>query len=769
MSFLNIFKKKEKQDKSLDLPTTAPISTYDFYQYDDDFNLPDIDIYRVFDKMIKYDDRIGANLKKRKQLLLSKGYIINAFDSTDKNQQKIVEWLNINLLDKKFNSLLDLLLNSIGYGFQVVQLKYKLENNYYYIDKINPVPQSLWDINAITGEIEYLGDMGKLNGNKLLTKYPKNFIWFMFERAPNGDPRGIGALHRAYWFYKFKCQDFVSWQKFLERFGVPLLIGKFEQKGDYTKMRKYAQEVINYLKKIRYDGVAAMGGSDISILEAKGNGEPFEKLVNICNEAIDVATLGTIMLTSPQGGSFNLAEVHSKILDLQTKSDGEALAYIINDTIIKWLVDANFGKQEFYPVFKFNFNKQATTEEIFKAIELGIPLDNNKLYTETGLPQPKSEETAFVISQETVSGTIDNSQKKKIFLDKFSEQEQQDRVKQAEKEVDTMEAYTQPAEEESVNLLNKDFDKWLLTKSEEYKVDTKTIKAMTDEVFSAFFSSYLIGIIDVNNDIILDNELEKNSYNLFGIKEIIKKIIGLFVKIDVSKGTSVKYLKTLIDMPEETYKRLYAKNYKYASTIAIANTALFEQEVKESLAQARINGLSKNEWVKKVIENNELDLPAPHLNQKWYWNNVYRTNNTTARTASIIDRVNETKERWFGYEYISILDKRTTPICDGLDGTIKAIDDAIWSTYMPPNHFMCRSTVARLSKIRAKIGKINYKNPIKLLPHSDKSFAENPSNTWTKLNSKQKEDVKKLGLENKIKQVNKEIDKNINKIIDKVK
>jgi SPP1 gp7 family putative phage head morphogenesis protein len=47
------------------------------------------------------------------------------------------------------------------------------------------------------------------------------------------------------------------------------------------------------------------------------------------------------------------------------------------------------------------------------------------------------------------------------------------------------------------------------------------------------------------------------------------------------------------------------------------------------------------------------------------------------------------------YEYSSIIDSRTTDICDedNLDGRIYAADDPIWSQITPPNHFNCRSTI----------------------------------------------------------------------------
>jgi SPP1 gp7 family putative phage head morphogenesis protein len=45
------------------------------------------------------------------------------------------------------------------------------------------------------------------------------------------------------------------------------------------------------------------------------------------------------------------------------------------------------------------------------------------------------------------------------------------------------------------------------------------------------------------------------------------------------------------------------------------------------------------------------------------------------------------------FQYIAVLDRRTTPICDKLDGEIYPKQDPIWQSITPPNHFQCRSSL----------------------------------------------------------------------------
>ncbi len=48
-------------------------------------------------------------------------------------------------------------------------------------------------------------------------------------------------------------------------------------------------------------------------------------------------------------------------------------------------------------------------------------------------------------------------------------------------------------------------------------------------------------------------------------------------------------------------------------------------------------------------------------------------------------------------QFDAVLDRQTTELCAGLDGTILPIHHPFWNTYYPPNHWNCRSTVRQLA------------------------------------------------------------------------
>jgi SPP1 gp7 family putative phage head morphogenesis protein len=50
-------------------------------------------------------------------------------------------------------------------------------------------------------------------------------------------------------------------------------------------------------------------------------------------------------------------------------------------------------------------------------------------------------------------------------------------------------------------------------------------------------------------------------------------------------------------------------------------------------------------------------------------------------------------------EYASVLDDHTTEICTELNGATWSTDNPLWDTYMPPNHYNCRSVVIPITQV----------------------------------------------------------------------
>ena len=75
----------------------------------------------------------------------------------------------------------------------------------------------------------------------------------------------------------------------------------------------------------------------------------------------------------------------------------------------------------------------------------------------------------------------------------------------------------------------------------------------------------------------------------------------------------------------------------------------------------------------------------------------YDTAVASAQMASKWVTITSDRSAFPNLEFDAVMDGRTSPICTSLNGVIKPVDDPFWSTYYPPNHFNCRSTVRQRS------------------------------------------------------------------------
>lgn len=121
--------------------------------------------------------------------------------------------------------------------------------------------------------------------------------------------------------------------------------------------------------------------------------------------------------------------------------------------------------------------------------------------------------------------------------------------------------------------------------------------------------------------------------------------------------------------------------------------------VFDNLKRNLENGGTFKEW----LTDSEEILNKCGLGEKGYYlENVYRTNMATQYSIGNYKQQMDVIKDFPYWEYKTIADNRRSIICTRLDGKIYRYDDPFWSSYYPPNHFKCRSTVISRSKEEMK-------------------------------------------------------------------
>lgn len=202
-----------------------------------------------------------------------------------------------------------------------------------------------------------------------------------------------------------------------------------------------------------------------------------------------------------------------------------------------------------------------------------------------------------------------------------------------------------------------------------------------------------------------------------------------FIK-NIAPVSAIKFLADKLGVKVKSY--LEKIEAAIGDKIDIATKLSFYDNAKHLtrfIQGALKTGESYQSAIRRLGKQDLLDKIGITDNNKYYLETVVRTNEITAMSAG--DRIESlASENVEFYQYIAILDPRTTDVCKSLDEIVLKKDDPLWATHLPPNHFNCRSRVITMSgDLAAQLNmKVSSKKGIE---QPEENFNVDPSKTWS--------------------------------------
>lgn len=168
----------------------------------------------------------------------------------------------------------------------------------------------------------------------------RKFIVHRFGVKGN-NPYGLGLGSRLFWAVLFKREGVSFWLHFLEKFAGPTVVGK----TPYGMLSDEQGRLLDTLNEARTaSAITVPIGTDIDLLESTRSGSvTYEQWLAYWDRQISICITGETLTTqvSDTGGSRALGEVHQEMLDLLVDSDGDLLADVLREQLIRWIVDYN--------------------------------------------------------------------------------------------------------------------------------------------------------------------------------------------------------------------------------------------------------------------------------------------------------------------------------------------------------------------------------------------------------------------------------------------
>ncbi|HOV64913.1 MAG TPA: DUF935 family protein, partial [Spirochaetia bacterium] len=245
--------------------------------------------------------------------------------------------------------------------------------------------------------------------------YSQAYKWLVYRFDKDAEnPYGTAALKSCYWPWKFKKAGLEFWLMATEKFAVPSLLAIFESSEQDEKVRERAKALAELLSTVESgSGSAVANVKEVKAIEASGDLSTFQSLLNWCDTQIAYGLVyQSLSVQEAENGTRAQATVHEDTFKDSSKGECRELAPVLQ-MLVDWVVELNFGPGEAIPQVSFDLADYATWEQVRDAIDRGVPVSKQALYSRYGLPEPEDDEDSFVKPPSSPELLLSDSNKKK--------------------------------------------------------------------------------------------------------------------------------------------------------------------------------------------------------------------------------------------------------------------------------------------------------------------------------------------------------------------
>ena len=322
------------------------------------------DLMDLLDDILLKDAHLYAVYQTRRMAVASKPWEIVAAGD-DERSRAIADFVReaIDYADN-FDELRYELTDAIGKGFAVAEIEWELKNNRLLPARFVMVPQRRFTLSDDAEELRFKTSPTDHRGEEL-----ENGKWIVHKHTRQGSILASGVLVPCLWYHLFKVWTLKDWAAFLELYGTPLRVGKYDPGATDDDIKVLTEAIINIAKSA---GAVVSKATEIEFIEAnkRALSDIYERFENYCNREMSKCVLGQTLTTEPsERGTQALGTVQEQTRQDICEADARRLDDTLNKTLIAWLVDFNFGPQPKYPYIK---TKTEPPEDLKRRSEIDV-------------------------------------------------------------------------------------------------------------------------------------------------------------------------------------------------------------------------------------------------------------------------------------------------------------------------------------------------------------------------------------------------------------
>ena len=468
-----------------------------------------------------------------------------------------------------------------------------------------------------------------------------------------GKDDDLGLLLKVAPYVIYKRGGFGDWAQFVELFGMPQRIGKYNSTDEAS--RRLLIQAFETAGAAPYLVVPKESEIETTLMSGSTNGALYNDFRQACNEEILITILGQTM-TTRDGASLSQSQVHLAVQEKKHRSDRRYVIRMLNKYFRPLLERRGYPVRD--GVFQFVDKRNELTVDELSTLSGLMPIPRSWAYERFGIPAPQNGEE--------VLGSARNPQKDpepQTDVEDKNPDKNTDR-KTGQEEEEELEEVKQQIRQSDRNLWRRmmDFFGW----APEAKTGAGTIRMKDDDT----------------PDLRLIKEVwngeELFSPDLFArlSEEFLNAVQTAFKRRSDKLADNMAYL---YDAPDDVF-------------LTAMETNLYHFSAAKTLAEVReLNRLLRES--KDFREFRQKAEKVTHAFNVTWQKTEYDTAVLTAESAVDYRRLISQRDIFPYWEYLTVADGKVREQHRRLHGVILPNDDPLWDKIYVPNGWNCRCRV----------------------------------------------------------------------------
>ena len=301
--------------------------------------------YAAYRRM-QQDPQVKACLSTKKFAVLSRGWEVHAA-SDSRQDKKVAEFVRWTLTDMSGALLDDLydVLDALALGVSLAEINWKVVERGPWAGMVGLASLKAKDPGDFTFETDRFYNLMGLKGVGGAAYDVRKFLVYAYMPAYE-NPLGQSDLRGAWQSWRMKQQVLMWWAKYLEKFGMPTVVGTYDARQGYG--RDQQRELLSVVAQVHNESALVLPSDmELKLLEtARAGGAGFGELVEYLDRAMAKSILGQTLTSDNTGGqaSYALGAVHLNILRFYLRKLQRDLEEgVMTEQVVRRLVGYNFG------------------------------------------------------------------------------------------------------------------------------------------------------------------------------------------------------------------------------------------------------------------------------------------------------------------------------------------------------------------------------------------------------------------------------------------